>query len=178
MSNNFTQAGNDGERRSVIVTQPPHFPNLHTRETVTHLVAFGNTIEQIAVILRCTPEDVKLYYAEELEHGLTRINARVQSALLHQALYKEDTNAMKLWLVNKAGWRSGDGNRVGVGVVLPGASPEGDAVTVVQKREIISRVLTQVTRLKRNEERVIDAEIVEPRHNGNGHGGSNGTKHR
>jgi hypothetical protein len=174
----ITHEGNEGEKRTTIVTLPPHFPTLHTRETVTHLVAFGNTVEQIAVILKCTPEDVKLYYAEELEHGLVRINARVQAAVLNQALHKEDTNAMKLWLINKAGWRSGDGNRVGVLNLPPGAPNPEEAVTVVQKREIITRVLTHVTKLKRGDERVLEGEFVETRPNGNGHGGSNGTKHR
>ena len=176
----LTQNGNDGGT-TVVVTQPPHFPNMYTRDLVESYVAFGLDEEQIAVCLRCTVNDVKLHYAQELEHGLARVNARVQAALLHQALHKEDVAAMTIWLINKAGWRKGDGNRTNILNAPPGAGgePVDGAMTVVQKREVLTRILTIATRNKRNEERVIDAEIVEPkRTNGSGHGGANGTKHR
>lgn len=174
----MTQTGNDGQKRAVIVTLPPHFPNMHTREQVSHFVAFGLTEEQIAVLLRCTVEDVKLYYGEELAHGLARVNARVMAAVLHAALHTDSAADRKLWLMNRAGWKGGDGAKVGVLNLSPGTS-DGETVTVVEKRAIIERVLTRVTQEKRLNERVIDVEPVEvKRANGNGHGGANGTKHR
>lgn len=188
-----------------VVTRPPHYPTAHTRDTVVHCVAFGLDDAQIAVILRCTVNDVKTHYAEDLEHGLTRINARVQAAVLHQALFKEDVAAMKFWLINKAGWRAGDSNRP----QIPGLPGDGDAeMTVVQRHETITRILTQRTLEKRNGEKVIDgrvlakqqggsvgaaAPVIKPSVNGtagvsasngngiahsNGTGGINGVKHR
>lgn len=174
---------------TVVVTQPPHFPTMHTRELVTFLAAQGLDEKQVAVVLRCTVNDVRQYYTTELEHGLTLVNSRVMSAVLHNALYKDDVSCMKLWLINKAGWRAGDGNRaLAVNVNQNGELLDGENMTVVQRREIITRILTQTTQSKRREERVIDAEVVkkpngnganEHEHNsGNGTGGSNGTKHR
>lgn len=175
----FFQHGNDSQRDTLIVTRPPHFPTMHTRETVTHLVAFGLDENQIAVIIRCTADDVRKYYSEELEHGLARVNARVMSAVLHAALYQDSAQDRKLWLVNKAQWRSGDGNKTAI-LNAPGAAADGETMTVVQRREIITRVLTHATQNKRQAERVIEGEAVEVKRNGaNGYGGGgNGTKHR
>ncbi len=185
----FFQSGNDGRRDTLIVTRPPHFPTMHTRETVSHLVAFGLDENQIAVIIKATPDEVRQHYSEELEHGLTRINARVMSAVLHQALQKEDVNAMKLWLINKAGWRAGDGSKTNILNAPPGTIEEGE-LTVVQRREVITKLLVKATQHKRQQERIIDAEVtpVAKSTNGNGanghgpngangHGGGNG-KHR
>lgn len=188
------QQGNDAKGGTLVVTVPPHFPTMHTRETATHLAAFGLDENQVAVILRCTPDDVRKHYAVEMEHGLMLVNSRVKSAVLHQALHKEDVNAMKLWLINNAGWRAGDGNKTNILNTTPGAGEEG-TMTIVQKREVITRLLVQATQHKRREETVIDAEVVPtPKKNGNGtnghgsngsngngsngHGGANGAKHR
>lgn len=185
----FFQSGNDGNRDTLILTRPPHFPTMHTRETVTCLVAFGLDENQIAVVLKCTPDDVRTHYAEELEHGLARVNARVMSAVLHAALYQDSAADRKLWLTNKAGWR-GDGNKTAIN--LPGATGDGDeTLTVVQRREVITKLLVKATQHKRQQERVIEHEAtpVAKSTNGanghgsngngtNGHGGANGTKHR
>lgn len=195
----FFQSGNDAKRDTLIVTHPPHFPTMHTRETVSHLVAFGLDDNQIAVILRCTPDDVRRHYAEEMEHGLARVNARVMSAVLHSALYNDSAPDRKLWLINKAGWKAGDGNKTAI-LNAPGATGEEGTYTVVQRREVITKMLVQATQHKRQQERVvtpagrdrqvIDAEVVTPtKSNGtnghgtngtgsNGTGGANGTKHR
>lgn len=177
----FFQSGNDGKRDTLIITHPPHFPTMHTRETVTHLVAFGLDENQIAVILKCTPDDVRRYYAEELEHGLARVNARVMSAVLHSALYNDSAPDRKLWLMNRAGWKGGDGAKVGI-LNAPGATGEEGELTVVQRREVITKLLVKATRAKRDEERIIDVEatpVAKSNGNGsNGHGGTNGTKHR
>lgn len=192
MSNTFFQSGNDGKRDTLIVTHPPHFPTMHTRETVTHLVAFGLDANQIAAVLKCAPDDVRQHYAEELEHGLARVNARVMSAVLHAALYQDSAADRKLWLTNKAGWR-GDGPKALAVVNPPGNGADGE-FTVVQRREVITNVLTRVTQAKRQNERVIEGTATpvvakstngnghsngsNGHANGNGHGGTNGTKHR
>lgn len=188
------QSGNDGKRDTLIVTRAPHFPTMHTRETVTHLVAFGLDENQIAVIVKCTPDEVRLHYAEELEHGLARVNARVMSAVLHSALYNDSAADRKLWLMNRAGWKGGDGAKVGI-LNAPGATGEDGEITVMQRREIVTKLLVKATQLKRQQERVIDVEatpVVKSTNgangngaNGHGHGptgngagNGNGTKHR
>lgn len=189
MSSTFSQSGNDGKRDTLIVTRPPHFPTMHTRETVTHLVAFGLDENQIAVILKTTPDDVRLHYAEELEHGLARVNARVMSAVLHSALYNDSAADRKLWLMNRAGWKGGDGAKA-VAINASGAGDD-EMLTVVQRREVITKLLVRATQAKRQQERVIEGEVVVKSTNGagtrpsderlvNGHGGANGngTKHR
>lgn len=183
----FIQSGNDGKRDTLIVTRAPHFPTMHTRETVTHLVAFGLDENQIAVIVKCTPDEVRLHYAEELEHGLARVNARVMSAVLHSALYQDSAADRKLWLMNRAGWKGGDGAKVGILNAPPGAGEDGE-LTVVARREVITKLLVKATQHKRQQERVIDVEATPVAKStnganghgtsGNGHGGSNGTKHR
>lgn len=170
----FFQNGNDGKRETLIVTRPPHFPTMHTRETVTHLVAFGLDENQIAAVLKCTPDDVRTHYAEELEHGLARVNARVMSAVLHAALYNDSAPDRKLWLTNKAGWK-GDGAKA-LAINAPGMGPDGETLTVVQRREVITKLLVKATQHKRQQERVIDvtATPVAKSTNGNGANGSNG----
>jgi hypothetical protein len=175
----ITQSGNDGNRDTLVVTRPPHFPTMHTRETVTHLAAFGLDENQIATILRCTPADVRQHYSEEIEHGLARVNARVMSAVLHSALYNDSAPDRKLWLINKAGWRSGDGPRA-LAINNNGGSVNGEAgeLTVIERREVIQRVLMKATQAKRQTERVIEGEVLPKKTNGaNGHGsnGANGT---
>lgn len=176
---------------TVVVTQPPHFPTMHTRETVTHLAAFGLDEKQVAVILKCTVDDVRKYYMEEMEHGLTRINAQVMNAVLHAALYEDSAADRKLWLVNRAGWKSGDGNKNVANNVTLNANGEpisNGEYTVVQRRELITTLLTKATALKRSNERVVEGHVVN-RANGshtaksngaNGHGanGGNGVKHK
>jgi len=185
--NMLFQSGNDGERDTLVVTRPPHFPTLHTRDTVTHLVAFGLDENQIAAVLKCTPDDVRQYYAEELEHGLARVNARVMSAVLHAALYNDSAPDRKLWLMNRAGWKGGDGAKA-LAIAAPGASVDAEVLTVVQRREVITKLLVRATQHKRQQEKVIDVEVTPVAkstngngaqgHGSNGHGGANGTKHR
>jgi hypothetical protein len=171
----FFQSGNDAKGNTLVVTQPPHFPTMHTRETVQHLSAFGLDENQVAVVLRCTPDDVRRYYAVEMEHGLMLVNSRVKAAVLHQALHKEDVNAMKLWLINNAGWRGGDGNKTNI-LNAPGTGPgEEGTLTIMQKREVITRLLVQATQHKRHQETVIDAEVVSVAKSTNGNGAGHGT---
>lgn len=181
----FFQSGNDGRRDTLIVTHPPHFPTMHTRETVTHLVAFGLDENQVAAVLKCTPDDVRRHYAEELEHGLARVNARVMSAVLHAALYQDSAADRKLWLINKAGWK-GDGAKALAINTNGGVGADGETFTVLQRREVITKLLVKATQHKRQQEHIIDAETTpvvksngaNGHTNGNGHGGTNGTKHR
>lgn len=171
------QQGNEGRKPTIIMTRLPHYPTPQTRELVQYLTAQGLDEKQIAAALRCTPDEVQRFYADELEHGLTLVNSRVMSAVLHEALYSRDVSAMKLWLINKAGWRAGDGSGRALSLVNPQGEvlPEGE-MTVVQRREVINKMLTQASQFKRRQEHVIEAEVVPAKKNGSTNG--NGVKHR
>jgi hypothetical protein len=170
---NVEQRGNDDRRAALVVSMPPHYPTPQNRELVEHLTACGLDVNQIARALRATPDDVRKYYSDEMTNATAMVNTRVMSAVLHKALYEGDIGAAKLWLINKAGWRSGDGPRVGMSLNInpltgqPLDSGETDQLTVVQRREVITKVLTMATKQKRADERVIEATPVKK---------SNGTK--
>lgn len=163
-----------------VVTRAPHFPTMYTHETCRNLVAFGLTPPQIAVVMRCTLEDLRTHYAEDIEHGLTRVNAQVQAALLHKALYDRDVPAMKLWLVNKANWRTGD--KPGTGPELPGAAGQEGEMTVVERKTVIERMLRTATVANFDRAKVIEGTAVEVKKpngvNGHGNGSANGAKHK
>jgi hypothetical protein len=148
--------------RAPVVTRPPHYPTPYTRDTVRHLVAYGLDDEQISVILRCLPSEIRYHYADELKHGLARINAQVQSVVLNNALIERDTQAAKLWLINKAGWRSGDGPRIGLAFNQPPAEGE---FTVTERRVVMERVLSHASNIKRTQP-VIQGEASEVKNGG------------
>lgn len=146
---------------SIVVTQPPHYVTLHSRETAKHCAAFGLSDEQTCVILKCTPEELRLHYANEMEHGVALINAQVKAAVLHEALHGKDVQAMKLWLINNAGWRAGDAPRGGVNSTLPQLDHDGNEIPVFERRTTIERILTRATQVKREQEKVVvDSRIV------------------
>lgn len=166
----------DESATAPIITRPPHFPTMHTRETCKHLVAFGLTEAQICTIMKLMPSELRMHYMEEIEHGLARVNAQVQAALLHRALIDMDVPSMKLWLINKAGWRAGD--KMGRDLDLPGDAPNGEQMTIVQRKTTIVEMLRVATQARLDEASVIEGEVVKKKPNGANGAGSNGTKHR
>lgn len=177
------QPGNDDKRATPIVHVAPHYPTQDKRELVQHLTACGLDVVQIAKALRCSQDDVHKHYQNEMDNAVQLVNARVMANVLHNALYKDDMQAAKLWLINRAGWRGGDNNKIGVGVQVNALTGqpmgEGEAgLTVVQRREVITTLLSKVTQTKRrNEQPAIEGEFTEaPRKNGVN--GGNGTKHK
>lgn len=144
-------------QNTLVVMRPPHFPTLQSRETARHLGAFGLDELQACVILRCNEDDFRRYYKEDFETGLVAVNAQVQAAVLHQALHERDVPAMKLWLINKAGWRAGDAPR---GMLPPGQDGDTSELTVVQRRTVIDTILTRVTQEKRRGEKVVDGRVI------------------
>lgn len=147
------------DKQLAVVTVPPHYVTMHTRDLVKHSTAFGLSVDQIAVLLKTSPEIVRSSYKEELEHGLQLVNAQVQNAVLHKALYEGDVSAMKLWLTNRAGWR-GDGARIGVGLNVNSDGSEPSDMSVVERHEIITRTLHKVTRDKRNGSKIIEGQVI------------------
>lgn len=152
---------------TVVLTERPHFPTMYTRDTVKHLTAFGLDANQMAIVLKCTLQELQLYYSEEIATGLVRVNAQVQAAVLHAAIYDRNVAAQKLWLVNKAGWRSGDAPRI---TVNAGETPS--EATVHQRRSVIVDILREAIKHKRTQERVIDATVVSSPKTANGANGS------
>lgn len=159
---------NEAERAPVI-TRPPHYPTPHTRETVRHLVAFGLDPSQISYIIRCLPSEIEQHYADEVEMGLARINAQVQSVVLHKALIDHDVQAAKLWLINKAGWKAGDANKLGIAVGYNGqpVAPGEGSITVTERHTKIETMLRVVASAKRQQGPVtIQGESHEVKANG------------
>lgn len=70
---------------------------------VAEMVACGLDYSQIAFVFNCSPQDIKFYYKDELEHGLAITNSRVGAALLRNAL-GGDVQAQKFWLATRGGW--------------------------------------------------------------------------
>lgn len=162
---------------TVVLTQPPHYVTMHTRETAKHCAAFGLSDEQTCVILKCTLDDLRKNYANEMEHGLALINAQVQANVLHQALYKDDVQAMKLWLINKAGWRAGDAPRGALSATNP-VDRDGNEIPVFERRTVIERILTKAVQVKRESEKVVDGRVVSTQGRGAGQkGNGNGAAH-
>lgn len=162
---------------TLVVTRPPHFPTPWTRETVECLVAFGLSDEEIAMAVHATLSELREHYADELASGLARVNSRVMHALLNKALNEGDVAAIKLWLLNKAGWKAGDGPRGLLNKDGSGETADGETVTVVQRRDIISRVITVATREVRQRAKIIDGTVVAAPTGTQKPNGSNGTAH-
>lgn len=159
----------------------PHFPTLQTREMVIELAAFSLTPADIAIILKCREDEVKLHYEQELAHGLMRVNARVQAVVLHKIIHERDGNMAKLWLLNKAGWRTGDGPRATVQVNQNNGAGDGQtpAVPVVERRQIMGRILDSLTAARRLEDNTIDVTpVTPPRGRGGAGPPSTTTRHR
>lgn len=155
----------------------PHFPTMQTRETVIDLAAFGLLAPDIAVILHCTEGEVKLHYEQEMATGLMRTNARVQAVILHKIIHERDGNMAKLWMLNKGGWRTGDGARALMQVnQINGASETAPQVAVVERRAIMGRVLEQLTAARRAEDTMID--VTPPPKAPRGGSGSPPVRHR
>lgn len=162
---------------TVVLTERPHFPTMYTRETVKHLAAFGLDSNQMAVVMKCSLQELERYYSDDIATGLVRVNAQVQAAVLHAAIYDRNVQAQKLWLVNKAGWRSGDAPRITVN-----SGAQGNEQVTHQRRAVIVDILREAIRNKRATEQVIDARVVSTTKaqgsNGAGFNGSNGSKHK
>lgn len=86
--------------------RPSHAPTEKSRRDVEMLVAFGNTEEQVAIVLGITCPTLRLHYRDALDNGMMRANNAVKANLFRQAT-KDDPRAfqaMKFWLNCRAGW--------------------------------------------------------------------------
>lgn len=69
-------------------------------------MAAGIDAKIVAQSLDITTKELETLYADELEFGLSRANARVVQNLLDIATgnTRQAVAAIKLWLTNRAGW--------------------------------------------------------------------------
>lgn len=86
--------------------RPPHQPTARSREQVEVLVAIGNTVEEIGLVMGIHGDTLQLHYAEELATGRFKVNQRIVENLIRQAL-KDDIRAfpaIKFYMNCKMGW--------------------------------------------------------------------------
>lgn len=86
--------------------RPPHQPTARSREQVEVLVAIGNTVEEIGLVLGIHGDTLQLHYADELATGRFKVNQRIVENLIRQAL-KDDIRAfpaIKFYMNCKMGW--------------------------------------------------------------------------
>lgn len=81
----------------------PHCPTPESRDMVSQMVAMGLEVAQIAFCMKLTPHEVTYHYKDELEFGLSLVNAKVGVALFQRCMLG-DTNAIKFWLQCRGGW--------------------------------------------------------------------------
>jgi hypothetical protein len=94
----------------------PFQPTKEQRDNVEAMTAYGIPQEDIARLIknpetgeRIDTKTLRKYFAEEVETGLAKANAKVASSLYDMAT-KGDTSGTKLgaaafWLARRAGWK-------------------------------------------------------------------------
>jgi|LakMenEpi03Aug12_release.lakeMendotaPanAssembly.Ray.scaffolds.fasta_scaffold203180_2 hypothetical protein len=89
------------------MARPSHQPSDKTRAQVEALVACGIPQEEIARLLRISPNTLVKHYEPELQDGLVKANARVANNLFRMATGqgREALGAACFWLKTRAGWR-------------------------------------------------------------------------
>ncbi len=85
-----------------------HVPNEDTKQLVSELKAFGNTHEQIASILKITPETLLKHYRELLDNASALMGHKVAKNLVRKAIDDNDTSAMMFYLKTRCRWREKD----------------------------------------------------------------------
>lgn len=85
-----------------------HTPTEADRERVGMLAAFGNTHDEIAMLLGVSLTTLKKHYKQELDTGRVAANEKVARCLFDEATSgrgRERVRAQEFWLKNRAGWK-------------------------------------------------------------------------
>lgn len=85
-----------------------HQPDFDKREMVSDLTSFGNTMEEIAQVLRIDVSTLKLHYPYELQTAVALRNGKVAKSLYRKAIEDNDTQSQIFWLKTRARWRTVD----------------------------------------------------------------------
>jgi hypothetical protein len=129
----------------------PFEPTKEQRANVEAMMAYGIPQEDIARLIKNSEtgesidrKTLRKYFAEEIDTGLTKANARVASSMYEMAT-KGDTSGPKLgaaafWLARRAGWKeTSTHEHVG---------KDGDAIRIDDARARLIHELDRVTERK------------------------------
>jgi hypothetical protein len=86
--------------------RPRHVPTKETQDMVESLSGFGIPQDEIAKLIGIDPKTLRLHYAEQIELGGIKANARVAQNLFNMATKpnREGLQAAIFWLRVRAGW--------------------------------------------------------------------------
>lgn len=85
--------------------KPPHVPTKQSRDTVSAMVSYGITQEEICAVLGGI--DIKTlykYYREEIDTSNAKANAAVAQRLFKKCM-ADDTSSIIFWLKTRAQWK-------------------------------------------------------------------------
>jgi hypothetical protein len=87
-----------------IIDFAPHVPTAESRQLVEQLAACDIDPDSICYVIKANPVELKLFYADELKHGLAACTAQMQSSVFRAGV-AGDMKAATFWLRARAGWR-------------------------------------------------------------------------
>lgn len=83
---------------------PLHIPTDDSRALVEQLVACDIDQESICYVIKATPFELRLHYANQLKHGLASATAQMAGSVFRAGV-AGDMKAAIFWLKARAGWR-------------------------------------------------------------------------
>ena len=89
-----------------------HEPTAAQRGQVEAMASYGETYENIAVMMEMSADSLVKYYPKELKKGRIKANALVAQSLFKKATGDGPQSAASamFWLKTRAGWRENDPN--------------------------------------------------------------------
>jgi hypothetical protein len=84
--------------------RPPHEPTEESRRRVTLMIGFGNTIDQVALIIGTSPRTLKRYYKAELQTGYVVVKGQLETSLFKNAM-SGNQRAIEFALTTRFGYR-------------------------------------------------------------------------
>lgn len=87
--------------------RPPHVPTDRDRRQVEIMTGLGLTQEQIGKILGVSEDTLQRHYADEIESGVAKANAKVAQNLFNIATSRESGSvaAAIFWMKSRGKWR-------------------------------------------------------------------------
>lgn len=95
--------------------RPAHEPTKELRRQIEALVAYGTKQAAICEIVGLSENTVRKYYAQELETGTAKANAKVAESLFQKALGDSSGSvaAAIFWMKSRAGWKETQAHELG-----------------------------------------------------------------
>lgn len=110
---------------------PLHIPTAESREIVLRAIANGIDKDSICHIVRATPYELELHYANELKYGHQAAVAQMAGAVFRAGV-DGDMKAAAFWLKARAGWRDN---------VRTETTAETPAAVAADKQALIDKIV-------------------------------------